>query len=279
MIRRRPTSTPASLAEHPNLPGILGVLAQLAHIEERHLVGLAGAWVNTVAAAEARDRALSPDSPLVLEALTAFEAVSALFADDLAGDAPWITLDPAVTSTALKAVRDAVAASYATPVLSRYEHQLLMAPWLAVFPDPPRTEPDLGPQSALLKSLLGTLAGLSRHCHDEAARETYELLADHLFVGAPDREEARDAAWGAAVITGRRRVWTLLRRSAAEGFSRHCRTCGPRSDEEARADRRVLEMCLDGACALLVADALPDDSLDRLTAPLRVLVPLPRPAT
>src|SRR5690349_3002351 len=73
-MSRRGT-TISVLEEHPNLSEILGVLAQLAHIRDADIPRLADAWNNTVAVAEARDRALSPDSPLVIEALAAFEAL------------------------------------------------------------------------------------------------------------------------------------------------------------------------------------------------------------
>jgi hypothetical protein len=47
--------------------------------------------------------------------LAAFEAVGALFADDLLGEAPYLVVEADVASTALKAVRDAIAAVYARP--------------------------------------------------------------------------------------------------------------------------------------------------------------------
>ena len=113
MTRR--TTAIARLEEHPNLAEVLGVLAQLAHVGDADLPRLAEAWTNNSAVAEARDKALSPDSPLVLEALAAFEALTSLFEDDLAGEAAYVTVDPAVTSTALKAIRDAIAGAYAQP--------------------------------------------------------------------------------------------------------------------------------------------------------------------
>src|SRR3954468_9115663 len=125
----RRSSAISVLEEHPNLAEILGVLAQLAHIRDNDIPLLADAWHNTVAVAEARDRALSPDSPLVLEALAAYEAVSALFDDDLRGEAAYVTVASDVTTTALKAVRDAIAAAYAKPILSRAEYAALLRPW------------------------------------------------------------------------------------------------------------------------------------------------------
>src|SRR3954463_15767373 len=114
MARKRTTEIVA-LDDHPNLPEILGVLAQLAHVSDADLPRLAKAWHNTVFLAEARARALSPDSPLVLEVLSAFEAVQALFADDLSGEEDYLSVEPEVAAVALKAIRDAIAAAYARP--------------------------------------------------------------------------------------------------------------------------------------------------------------------
>src|SRR5436305_10466375 len=99
-MARRKSASIVSLDVHPNLPEILGVLAQLPHISDRDLARLADNWRNTVFLAEARARALDPDSPLVLEVLAAFEAVQALFADDVSGEADYVELDPEIASVA-----------------------------------------------------------------------------------------------------------------------------------------------------------------------------------
>ena len=267
----------ARLEEHPNLDEILGVLAQLAHISDRDLPVLAEAWTNTVAVAEARSKALSPDSPLVCEVLAAFDAVAALFADDLAGEAPYLVNEASVASTALKAVRDAIAAVYARPVLARAEHAVLMAPWRQVFPTATVGEPDLGPQSDLVKALLGMMPTLADRCHDDTGRALFDALVDRSFAAESDRAEAVETAFQAAVLTSRRRIWALIRRSGAEGMSRPCHTCrrGPgRTEAEAeREHQRVMTLCLDAACALLVADALPDASFQMLTTPVTSLIP------
>jgi hypothetical protein len=269
-------STVARLEEHPNLAEILGVLAQLAHISDRDLPRLAGAWNNTVAIAEARSRALSPDSPLVCEVLAAFDAVGALFADDLRGEAPYVVVQADVTSLALKAVRDAIAAAYARPVLTRGEHSALIQPWRSVFPRATVDEPDLGPRSDTVKALLGMLPTLASRCHDANGQALFDTLVDRSFAAESDRADAVEAAFQAAVLTSRRRIWTLVRRSAAEGLSRPCTTCrrGPgRSADGDRDQQRVMTLCLDAACALLVADALPTESFDVLTAPVTSLIP------
>jgi hypothetical protein len=262
------------LEDHPNLGEILGILAQLAHVEDRHLPLLAQAWTNDAALAAARDKALSPDSPLVLEVLASFEAVAALFADDLLGEAAYVTVEPLVTSAALKAVRDAIAGAYAKPVLSRGQHAGLLRPWRSVFPHSSVDEPDLGPRGDAVKALLSALPRLANRCHDANSRALYDALVDQSFVDESDREGARDAAFAAAVLTSRRRVWTLVRRSGAEGLCRPCYSC--QAPEDPRETARVLALCLDAACALLVADAVPEALVAVLTRPVRSLIPQQR---
>lgn len=272
-------STVARLEDHPNLDEVLGVLAQLAHITDADLPRLAEAWTNTVAVAEARSRALSPDSPLVCEVLAAFEAVGALFADDLIGEAPYLVVQADVASVALKAVRDAIAAVYARPVLARGEYTALMAPWRSVFPQATIEEPDLGPRAETVKALLGMLPTLASRCHDETGQALFDALVDRSFAAESDRADAAEAAFQAAVLTSRRRMWALVRRSGAEGLSRPCTTCRRgvgRSADGDREQQRVMTLCLDAACALLVADTLPEDSFDVLTAPVTSLIPMQR---
>lgn len=271
MARR---GTIGRLEDHPNLGEVLGVLAQLAHITDAELPLLAGAWVNTAQVAQARDKALSPDSPLVLEVLAAFEAVADLFADDLRGEAAYVTVDPGVTGTALKAVRDAIAAAYAQPILTKGEYALLLRPWRAIYPIATVEEPDLGPEAVRVKALLAALPRLAARCHDTAGAAAYEALVDRSFVDESDRAAARNTAFQAAVLTSRRRTWALVRRSGAESLLRPCRTCGGRPDE--RELSRVLALCQDAACALLVADAVSDEMLALLTSPVQSLVPLQR---
>jgi hypothetical protein len=270
MARRQAIST---LEAHPNLGEVLGVLAQLAHVADADLPKLAHAWTNTNAGAEARDKALSPDSPLVVEVLAAFEAMAALFEDDLIGEAAYVTVDPAITSTAMKALRDAVAAAYARPILSPAQHALLMAPWRAVYPVQLVAEPDLGPQADSVKALLAALPLLAARCHDADGARLFEQLVDRSFVDESDRAGARESTFQAAVLTSRRRVWALVRRSGTEGLSRHCPTCPAMDPAELG---RVMTVCLDAACALLVADAVPDDLVALLTDPVRALIPQQR---
>ena len=278
MIRRRGgQGAPQSLEEHPNLTEILGVLAQLPHITDQQLAQLADAWHNTVYVADARSRALLPESPLVVEVLAAFDAVQALFTDDLAGESSVGTLDPKVTSVALKAVRDAVAAAYARPVLTRGEYAALMRAWRSVFPTQNFDEPDLGPRAVEVKSLLMAMPLLATRCHDVHAMATFESLLRTTWAMDDDmREVARQETWRAALLTSRRRVWALVRRSGTEALSRYCPTCRRTSADE--DSERVLQLCLDAACALLVADAVDDNLTDVLTLPVQALVPSQRPS-
>lgn len=267
----------ARLEDHPNLAEILGVLAQLAHVEDDHLEALARSWRNTVAVAEARRRALSPDSPLIIEVLAAFDAVAALYADDLSGGHDYLTVDPDVASTALKAVRDAIAAAYARPILSRGEYSSLISAWRSVYGRATVDEPDLGPGAVEVKRLLGLLPNLAGRCHDDAGRRVYDGLLVHAMTRDEQaHSEAVAAAFSAAVRTGRRRVWTLVRRSAAEGLGRFCTTCRSPHGDGPYDDERVLELCADAVCALLVQDALPYGDAATLTAPLQHLIPLQR---
>jgi hypothetical protein len=277
MARR--TAMVARLEDHPNLPEVLGVLAQLAHIGDDDLPRLAEAWTNTLGVASARDHALMPDSPLVCEVLAAFDALSALFADDLAGEADYLVVEAPVVATALKAVRDALAAVYARPVLARAEYAALLAPWRSVYPRATVDEPDLGPRSDQVKALLSALPLLAGRCHDQNGRTLFDALVDRSFADEADRAEAVESAFQAAVLTSRRRIWALIRRSGAEGLSRPCPSCrrGPgRACDPEREHQRVMTLCLDAACALLVADALPDATTALLIAPVASLIPLQR---
>ena len=271
------TATVRTLEEHPNLPEILGVLAQLAHIRDDELPRLADAWGNPTVVAEARDAALRPDSPLVVEVLAAFDALSALFADDLRGSADYVTVDPQITVTALKAVRDAIAAAYAKPVHTRSQHAALLRPWRAVYPQPLYDEPDLGPAAEQVRAVLASLPVLAARCHDERGRQLFDELVHAAWTTqSEERDDARSAAWSAAVITSRRRVWALVRRSATEGLGRPCTSCARLPED--RDAQRVLDLCLDAVCALVVADALPDATTAVLTAPLSALIPRQRSA-
>ena len=84
-----------------------------------------------------------PRTPrLVVEVLAVFGVISRLFADDIACGPTYIEVDSAVTVVALHAVRDAVAAVYAHPILARWEYDALMAAWRSVYPRPTVSQPD-----------------------------------------------------------------------------------------------------------------------------------------
>ena len=269
MSRRAPIGC---LDEHPNAPEIISMIARLPHIADSELPMLAREWTNTMTVAEARSRALQPDSPLIFEVLATFDAVQALWADDLGGRTE---LDPVMVSVALKAVRDAIAGAYAKPAIGRNAYTALLKPWRATYPTDDRDEPDLGWRSGDVKGLLTALRWLATRCHDSRAAARWDALAVFALTGSDARAEARNEAWDAALLTGRKRTWGLLRRSGAENLTRPCRSCGGRrpADPDVGA---VVTLCLDAACGLLVADAISDEILRLLTEPVDVLIPRPR---
>ena len=129
----------ASLDQHPNLHEILNILARIPHLTDREIARLAHGWRDNRFIAGARHRALSPNSPLVIELLAAFDRVDTMFADDLARlDDAYDPYDPKphVVNTALKAIRDGLAAAYARPILRRGEYVALIGPWRRALPAP-----------------------------------------------------------------------------------------------------------------------------------------------
>src|SRR5207248_2246125 len=127
-------------------------------------------------------------------------------------------------------------------------------------------------------ALLSAMPRLATRCHDTAAAELFESIVDVSWVLDEDvRSVARDEAWRAAVLTNRRRIWELVRRSAAEGIGRYCPTCRTRNDDDQTT--RVLALCLDAACAMLVSDAIDENLVDVLTLPVQSVIPRQRTAT
>jgi hypothetical protein len=264
-------ATITSTETHPHCAEILGVLAQIVHLDDEGLRRLALAWQDTAEVARARDKALQPDTPLILEVLSAFDSLAGLFADDLAGTAPYVTLPAPTTALALKAVRDAVAAAYARPVLTAQEYAELSGPWHSVYPDRRMQMPDFGPQHHEVLALLSTIPGLACHRHDEEAARLRSSLLLHARGLDPEAHGAAiESAWQAAVVTGRRRLWFLASRSANESFHRACPSCARAMTDD---DRAVLAVCLGVVAAMLVRDVLDDESADTLLAPVGSLMP------
>jgi hypothetical protein len=137
----RRTSPVTELAQHPNAATITEVVRSLGCLQENHLYALARAWHNDTSLSSARALALDPDSPLVLDVLREFDRISSLAGTE----GPYGRVPVATVRTALNALRDAVAAAYAQPRLSRRSYQELLAPWNAAFPDGARPAVDSGP--------------------------------------------------------------------------------------------------------------------------------------
>lgn len=263
--------------DHPNRAEIFGVLAQMTHLTDEQLPVLAASWTNGELTARARSHALSAEAPLILEVLAAFDSVTFLFADDLNGGASYVTVDPAITVVALKAVRDAIAAAYAQPILSRDEHAALLRPWRALFPTDHIDQPDFGPDRNDIAQLFRLLPSLGQRCHDDIGRLLSQSVNDRVAAVDPVAHSAAlDAAWDAAIVTRRRRLWRLARRTGTEAFSRRCPACSasPRSHEDAQ----LLTYCLGGVYAMLVRDAVDDATFETLFGPVAGLVPRQRQA-
>ncbi len=136
--RQRASRWVTSLDLHPNLAEILGVLSQLPQLTTRDMTSLAQGWRDTSFLHSARAHALGPDTPLVLEVLARFEHVDRFFREELSldflgDDFAATAVKPQVVKHALHAVRDAIAAAYARPILSRAEYLALMKPWHRAF--------------------------------------------------------------------------------------------------------------------------------------------------
>ena len=260
-----------STETHPHCAEILGVLAQIVHLDDEGLRRLALAWRDTADVARARDKALQPDTPLILEVLSAFDSLAGLFADDLTGTAPYVTLPAPTTALALKAVRDAVAAVYARPVLTQQEYAELSAPWHSVYPERRMQMPDFGPQHHEVLALLTTIPGLACHRHDDVAASLWNNLLVHARgIDSEAHSMAIESAWQAAILTGRRRLWFLASRSANESFTRACGACARLVTDD---DKAVLAICLGVVAAMLVRDVLDTESADTLLAPAGSLMP------
>lgn len=262
-----------SLVEHPNAPVVRDVLTRIAQITDSDLTRLAACWRDSLDIASARAAALAVDGPLVLEALAAFDAVSEVFADDLNGE-PWAApLQRSVVRLALKAVRDAIAAAYARPVLHPRQYVALMTPWLTVFPRAGAGDADLGPRSTDVTRLLELLEHLSTRCHDVAAAERFDqLVSVARTVDADFLAPATAEAWSAAILTGRRRTRALLRRAAREALLHGCTVCGRRPDPEQLAATQALALVTDAIGALLVADTMDRVLVDALVHPVADLL-------
>ncbi|HWC33819.1 MAG TPA: hypothetical protein VG650_03215 [Mycobacteriales bacterium] len=277
MGNRRGSVVISTLDGHPNAVEILSITSQLPCITDLALAELAGAWQNTSELAEARRHALEPDSPLVFDALAAFETVQVIFAEEIHGGEDYLTVEPEVASTALKAVRDAIAGAYARPAITVAEHAVLTRAWRTVYPTDGLTAPDLGSRSNDVNTLLQAIPRLAAICHDASAMPHHSaILKAGMSLDEDIRCAAREEAWHAAVLTSRRRVWQLIRYTGENQRKRYCQICHER-DRDADTNR-VLRLCIDAACGLLVAGALEDDIVDVLTAPVEVLLGAPRPA-
>jgi hypothetical protein len=269
-----------SLDEHPNLCEILDILGRVPRLTEREIARLARGWRDNTFLAEARHRALSPDSPLVIDVLAAFDRVDAVFFDDL-DDSSEGTLP--LVNTALKAIRDALAAAYARPVLTRAEYIALIGPWRRTLPSVDERVAPAGivTRTAAVEDLLEAFAGLRARCHDARSRDLFDKLVDAASHRDPEAiAVAREAAWTSAVASSRRRQWMLLRQTVHDALNRSCEVCdGPAQTETvetAETVELVRALCADAVCGILMADALETTTMRALVDPAARLLPSPR---
>jgi len=123
------------LAQHPNAREVIDIVDRLSALSDYEIARLARSWRDNPYIATARARALSPDAPLILDVLSTFERIEAAADPEAAGSTTVGTaLKPHLTNLALKAIRDAIAAAYARPILRRAEYSALIGPWRRTFP-------------------------------------------------------------------------------------------------------------------------------------------------
>lgn len=284
----------SSVDEHPNLPEIVGILGKVPHLTDRELVRLARGWRDNIFLATARDHALSPDSPLIIDVLAAFDRIDAAFFDDLADgeeqadgvapDLPGIfdtteATRPHHVMIALKAIRDAVAAAYAKPILGRAEYIALIGPWRCTFPADD-TFGRIVTRTTAVDEILQALSPLAVRCHDAASKALFAKLAEAARVrDSAATEAARETAWRSAISSSRRRQWTLLRQTVHDTLSRPCPTCQVRVSEPADVTDLVRALCADAVCGMLVADSVEPTVLHTLVDPAARLLPTPRTPT
>jgi hypothetical protein len=127
-------------------------------------------------------------------------------------------------------------------------------------------EPDRG-QRPTSSSRYRHDADLADRCHDATARRCSRRSSDRSFVARTTAPRPSRAPSRAAVLTSRRRVWGAVRRSGPRACRGPAPTCRRRAVGDRTRRRGVMALCLDAACALLVADALPDATPRSLTDP------------
>ena len=190
-------------------------------------------------------RRCRPDSPLVMEVLAAFDALADLFADDLAGDADFVAVDPQVTVARAQGGtrRDRRGLRQARPVPHRVPGAARARGALVYPRRTAAASPTSGPRAARMRALLSALpAPRGRAATTRSRARRSKRLVDHRDDAGRGRapRAARERAFRAAVLTGRRRTWALVRRSAAEGLGRYCTVCRTSgAPDESRVRRRA----------------------------------------
>jgi hypothetical protein len=231
----------------------------IPHLTDAEIERLAEAWTNCSALAVARDTALSARTPLIHEVLGVFESVDFLF-HECCDDTPTKTVDDAT-----KAIRDAVAAAFARPLLRRAQYRALMRPWRLV-QQRPTARPLYGPQTGHITRLLDLISTVGNRCHDGAAERLFDELDNTaLILNRELADHARAAVSAAVEITGRARLARFIEAGARRRASGGCQRCG---ETVGTSVCRVRMLCSDAAVALTVSDLLDDTLVEVLTVPV-----------
>jgi hypothetical protein len=139
------------------------------------------------------------------------------------------------------------------------------------------SEPDFGPDRGDVARLFRLMPSLAGRCHDDLGRLLWQSVTDRSAgVDPVAHSAALEAAWAAAVVTHRRRLWRLARRTGTEAFTGRCPACAQRAGTE--EDVQLLTYCLGGVYAMLVRDAIDDESFRVLYDPVAGLIPRQRQA-
>ena len=129
-VSRAPApSVITSLTDHPNVHEICGIIMQIDGLSEGDLQVLSRNWRSSSIAGEARDRALTLDTPLIIQLLATMSDVNKelLPADPVLSR--FAHVDNVLVKAARNAIFDALAAEFAQPVIAEADYSALIAPW------------------------------------------------------------------------------------------------------------------------------------------------------
>lgn len=243
---------------HPNRAAIREILTRAPQITDPQLERLAKAWNQSRTAQHVRNRAWDAGSPLVVDALRSWERINAIFGDDISGAVPHPTLTVSRVRWAVNAIHDAVAVTFAAPVLTPGQYRTLREPWdIAMRGFPPAAAEPYGSRTQEITHILDLALTAATGCHDRTSRTLLNQLHDAACVYTErERTDARTTAYETAVLHGRHRQWHAIRHNLATPLTVGCLRCA--NQDVARELHRGIKVAADAACAWLVADVAPE---------------------